>query len=153
MGRTPLIIGLLCLNFLVGCSGLPHDADAKLDATALVPGKSRILVYRHEDNAYIATSARIDVNGVRIIELWRGEAYVVNVEPGKATVSVDAWSDPGHSFVSFDTAPDTTYTFEVTPRSLEPVSSADVPETVTTYTINEDDGVFSMALKDVDKDD
>jgi hypothetical protein len=152
MRKTPLYISSLCLIGLIGCSGVPQaEINTKLASTATEPGKSRLLIYRDEDIAYMGVSARIDMNGQRITELWRGDAYVTNVAPGKINLSADAWSAPGHYTATLDAEPDFTYTLEVTPRAEAAYILGGVAGAVGDYAVNENSGAFSIMLKDTAK--
>ncbi len=78
MKKTILRLSVLCLNVLVACSGTPQsEINAKLASTAPGVWQSRLLIYRDEDISYVGVSARIDMNGQRIAELWRGDAHML----------------------------------------------------------------------------
>jgi hypothetical protein len=152
MKNMSLSIGFFCVSVLMGCSGIPQDEiNSKLSDTAPVPGKTRLVIYRDEDMAYMGVSARIDMNGQRIAELWRGDVYVANVPPGKITLTADAWSTAGHYSATLDAQPDTTYTFEVTPRAEAAYLLGGLPAMAADYAVNENSGAFSIAVKDASK--
>jgi hypothetical protein len=154
MKNGPLCLTLICLCALTGCSWLPSNASARLDQTPLISGKSRFLVYRDNDMGYYkSVSARVDINGQRVNELWHGEAYAVNVEPGPVTVSASAWSAPGEYTISFEGQPNMTYTLEIGLRADAAEGMGKITGGDVDYSVDENEGAFALEIRDVDKED
>ena len=88
------------------------------------PGKSKIDIYRTEDALYLGVEARVEINGERVAELWRGESFSADYDPGRYVITTDAWSTFGGEYKYVLSAePDTEYLLEISPRGswMKPV--------------------------------
>lgn len=108
------LVSILGLLLLTACAGGPPPM---LTAEPPPAGKSRLTITRTTDLLYLGAAARIDVNGSRIGEIGRGGATQTVVDPGRVTVSTDAWSAPGRFTIALNAQPNTDYLLEVSPRS------------------------------------
>jgi len=64
----------------------------------------------------VAIPASVELNGIRIASLGRGETYTSGAAPGPAVLTVSTWSSPGASSYRFTIEPGKTYRFTVSPR-------------------------------------
>ncbi|MDX2027197.1 MAG: hypothetical protein SFW62_01025 [Alphaproteobacteria bacterium] len=147
-------LSVIVLCGLAGCAGgVPADAiQTKLASTPPVSGKSRLVIYRDTDMTYMGVTARVEVNGQKVAELWRGDAYATNVAPGPVTIAADAWSSPGRYSITLKALPDMDYTLEISPRG--PLASGvllGVGGMALDSAVNENSGSFQIAIKDVQK--
>ena len=139
----------LTLIALVGCA-----AGAPLPTLMNEPvpvGKSKLTITRADEFLYLAVDARIDVNGVRVTQLGRGQAYSRILEPGATVVTTDAWGHPGRFSVSFIAKPDTEYLLGIEPRgdSFLPGALFGLVGAAIDASINENSGAFQIAIKEI----
>lgn len=139
---------------LFGCANTPSSS---LDAAILAPlhepaspGKSNIDIYRTEDLLYMAAKATVDINGERVAELWRGESFSANYDPGRLVITTDSWGSPGEFTLVITTEPDTEYLLEISPRE-ELMNSAlfGYAGAIVDAEVNENSGPFKLTIKKV----
>ena len=112
--------------------------------------KAKVAVERSSDLLYVGVGARIDVNGVRVADLGRGDTFSAVFPPGELTVSADAWSYPGRFSVTVKTEPGKEYVFEVSPRGESYVAGMfGAAGMAVDYSVNESGGAFQIRLKSV----
>ena len=110
-----IMFALAIVLALAGCAGT--QGQMPLTAASVPAGKSQLVVTRSTDMMYIAAAARIDINGMRAANLWRGDTFNTVVDPGQVTVGTDAWSAPGRSAIRFNVEPGKAYVIEVAPNA------------------------------------
>lgn len=135
---------------LSGCATTHPGVVQSPSAVVAPPGKAKIVITRNSDALFMGVQARIDVNGARVAELWRGESYAEVVQPGKVVLATDAWSTPGNFRAHFNAEADREYTFEVLPRGGHYATLAffGIVGAVVDASIDENTGPFSIYLKE-----
>jgi hypothetical protein len=139
-----LILGLL----VSGCAS-PGHAIRSVPQSPPMQGMARVTIERSTDFLYLALSARVKVNGIEVGALSRGDVASIDIQSGRATVSVDTATSPGTFSVSFTAQPNREYFMEVSPRS-----DSFMPGVLFGYAgvfvdsaVNEQSGLFQLAGK------
>ena len=141
---------LVLFGALSGCA-TTHPGVVQSPDTVLAPlGKAKVVITRNTDSMFMGLQARIDVNGERVAELWRGESYAGVIQPGKVVLSTDAWLAPGNFRAHFKAEADREYIFEVSPRGeqLTTLPFYGVVRVTVEAAIEENTGPFSIYLKE-----
>jgi hypothetical protein len=86
------------------------------NTVAAPAGKTAVSITRSTDMLYFGSSASVEINGVKVASLGRGETYAADIAPGPTVVSVSSWSSPGASSYSFSAQRGKTYQLAVKPR-------------------------------------
>ncbi|HZO45114.1 MAG TPA: hypothetical protein VFB68_04440 [Xanthobacteraceae bacterium] len=135
--RRALILALLALG---GCSTPPGSTTdpASTDTAELV-------LSRPGDRTPRNVTAVVEVNGVRAVELERGEGFTAPIRPGPTLVSVSGAPHPGHYSISFSAQAGKTYRLEVSSRSRDYMPSA--REMAADYTTVENEGPFKLVAQ------
>ena len=142
---------LIMLGALSGCA-TTHPGVVQSPSTVLAPpGKAKLVITRNTDALFMGVQARIDVNGERVAELWRGESYAGVVEPGRVVLTTDAWSTPGNFLAHFNAEADREYTFEITPRGghMATLTFFGIAGAAVDASIDKNTGPFSVYLKEI----
>lgn len=152
-----LCTALVFLSILFGCAS--HQGVVPSPSAVSVPkGQSKLSISRNSDFMFIGVQARVDVNGVRVAELWRGESYAAAIQPGKVVLSTDAWSTAGRFQAHLNIDADREYVFEIGPRGehfstltnfslLGPATG--VLASAIEAAVDENTGPFSINLKEI----
>lgn len=141
---------LVLLGALSGCA-TTHPGVVQSPAAVLIPpGKAKVVITRNTDALFMGVQARVDVNGERVTELWRGESYAGVVQPGKVVLATDAWSTAGNFRAHFNAEADREYTFEVSPRGghMATLTFFGIVGAAVDASIDENTGPFSIYLKE-----
>ena len=135
---------------LSGCATTHPGVVQSPSAVVAPPGKAKVVITRNSDFLFMGVQARIDVNGERVVELWRGESYAGVVQPGKVVLATDAWSTPGNFRAHFNAEADREYTFEVSPRGEHYATLVffGIVGAAVDASIDENTGPFSIYLKE-----
>lgn len=144
-------LALIMLGVLSGCA-TTHPRVIQSPSTILVPpGKAKLVITRNTDALFMGVQARIDVNGERVAELWRGESYAGVVQPGSIVLATDAWSTPGNFRAHFTAEADKEYTFEISPRGghMATLTFFGIIGAAVDASIDENTGPFSIYLKEI----
>ena len=111
MGWVFRFVLLLPLAVLAGGA-----TDGATPSEYVAQGQASISITRSSDLLYVAISASVELNGIKIASLGRGETYTSGAAPGPAALTVSTWSSPGASSYRFTIEPGKTYRFTVSPR-------------------------------------
>ena len=143
-------IVLVMLGALSGCATTHPGVVQSPSAVVAPPGKTKIVITRNTDALFLGVQARIDLNGERVAELWRGESYAGIVQPGRIVLATDAWSTPGNFRAHFNAEPDREYIFEVSPRGghMATLTFFAIVGAAVDASIDENTGPFSIYLKE-----
>jgi len=144
------LLSLFLLGILSGCA-TTHSGVVQSPSTISVPsGKAKLVVTRNTDALFLGVQARVDVNGERVVELWRGESYAAALQPGKVVISTDAWSTPGRFLAHFNIEADREYVFEISPRGghMATLTFFGIAGAAIDAAIDENTGPFSIYLKE-----
>lgn len=145
-----LCVALVILSVLFGCAS--HQGVVQSPSAVSVPkGQSKLVISRSSDFMFIGVQASIDVNGVRVAQLWRGEGYATAMQPGKIVLSTDAWSTSGRYQSHFNMEADREYIFEVAPRGehFSTLTLFGVLGSAIEAAVDENTGPFSIYLKEI----
>jgi len=137
-------------TFLAGCAVTAAFAQPVSNAVS-TDGQSKLVISRNTDLQYMVLNARLDVNGVRVAQLKRGESYVAVLKPGVVNLGADGWGWSGNYKASFNLEADREYFFELGPRegSLAVVVAFGGLGADISAAVGENTGPFSMKLKDI----
>lgn len=142
---------LISSIFLSGCAA-KHPNVVQSSMSVTVPqGHGKLVITRNSDMLFMGVPVRIDVNGQRAVELWRGETYAAPISPGRVTLLADAWSTPGKFQTHFNIESNKEYIFEVSPRSehFSTLAFFGVIGAAIDAAVDENTGPFSLLLKDI----
>lgn len=144
MRYIPLVLVLVLV--LAGCATQPQQ---KATAPTAVPGKVLIYIERDRSLLFLGVAARVDVNGKRVADLWRGETYAGLFEPGVITIQADAWSTPGRYTMNFQATPDVTYRIVVSPRAEHQTTIAltGIIGSAINAVVQEQTGPFALSVR------
>lgn len=147
MNKESMIVGIALA--VSGCASTPVVPTQTQALAVVPPGKAKIVLMRNMDALFLGVKAAVDVNGIRVAELWRGESHSQIVEPGEVNLAADAWSTPGHYRAHFRAEPDKEYTFEISPRGGHFASLAffGIVGAAVNAGIDENTGPFVIQLK------
>jgi len=123
------------------------------DEAAVSPGKARLTITRSSAFLYVALSARLDVNGVRIADLGRGDTYSGIFDAGKLSITTDHWSSPGKFTVVLNAESGAKYKLELSPRedSFLPGALFGVVGLSVDAALENNSGLFKLVIQDVQK--
>ncbi len=141
---------IVILVALSGCATTHPGVVQSPSAVVAPPGKAKVVITRNSDALFMGVQARIDVNGERVAELWRGESYAGVVQPGRIVLATDAWSTAGNFRAHFNAEADREYIFEVSPRGghMATLTFFGIVGAAVDASIDENTGPFSIYLKE-----
>lgn len=141
---------LFTLAALSGCATTDVGRVQSPSAVIVPPGKAKVVITRNSDSMFMGVQARIDLNGERVAELWRGESYAAVVQPGKVILGTDAWSTPGNFRAHFNAKAGREYTFVVSPRGghMATLTFFGIAGAAVDASIDKNTGPFSIYLND-----
>jgi len=143
---------LIVFAFAISGCATTHPSVVQSPSSIPVPsGKSKLVITRNTDALFLGVQARIDVNGERAVELWRGESYAKVLSPGKVIISTDAWSTPGRFMAHFNVEPNKEYILEISPRGGHYATSTlfGVLGSAVDAAVDENTGPFAITLKEL----
>jgi hypothetical protein len=115
--RSNFTVALVAVAAVAMSNGqAAYAAPAKKNTVAAPAGKTAVSITRSTDMLYFGSSASVEINGVKVASLGRGETYAADIAPGPTVVSVSSWSSPGVSSYSFSAQRGKTYQLAVKPR-------------------------------------
>lgn len=114
-------VPLIAAVALAGCAGAAMD-DAVM-TSALPAGKGRVILERTNETLHATSPATAKINGVKVAEVLVGGAQVVDVTPGKADLTVEAWSYPGTYTIPLEVRAGETLKIEIAPRPAQGASA------------------------------
>ena len=145
-----LFLASVLLGILSGCATTHPGVVQSPSAISVPQGKAKLVITRNTEALFLGVQARVDVNGERVAELWRGESYAAALPPGKVVLSTDAWSTPGRFLAHFNMEADREYTFEISPRGghMATLTFFGIAGAAIDAAIDENTGPFSIYLKE-----
>ncbi len=125
---------------------------SKLDEP-IAADQARIIVTRSNSLLYLAGSADVRANGMKIASLGRGGSVVHDIPKGQNTLSVSTPTAPGQFTVTFKAEPKKTYHFEISPRSGNIMGGYGMGMLgdAVNASVSEQSGYFQIELKDIQK--
>lgn len=144
-------LAIVMLSTLLGCA-TTHPGVVQSPSSILASkGQAKLVITRNTDALFLGVQARVDVNGERVAELWRGDSYAVAMQPGKILLSTDAWSTPGRFLAHFDMEADKEYVFEISPRGghMATLTFFGIAGAAIDAAIDENTGPFAITLKEI----
>jgi hypothetical protein len=112
--RLQAIGSLFCAAFVAGCASTPTQP---ISIGSPPSGQAQLVITRTDEFMYALVSPAIEVNGVKVAELARGQTYATAGPPGPVTVAVYHWQHPGRYRITINTQAGKTYRMIVSPRS------------------------------------
>jgi len=118
--RVACLTGLFAFLILLitGCAATgPSYTDIKSTIPSLESGKSRLYFLRENAFMLSAVAARVQVNGVKVADIYSGGFVYLDRSAGEAFIMVDASLHPGEWRGKFTLEGGKEYFFLVTPNS------------------------------------
>ena len=114
----PLASFLILVLIVTGCAATgPSYTSVKSTIPQLQSDKARVYFLRESTFMNAAIAARIQVNGVKVVDLYNDGFIYLDRPPGNVFIMVDAFMNPGEWTATFPLESEKEYYFFVTPNS------------------------------------